>query len=379
MDQEFFSSPEGDYQMNMGMFQNAGMPNVDPSQVWHSPNLAPNGFGADVQIQQQPLRKSGLSSIVNSRNQVVEHFGQITPPEDDDKPDSYAEPSSREVSDAKRKHEEEDIAKENRTQRARNAANKRHSKSKTARRDSTNDADSDGADSLKGQGKSTNVQREKNRLAAAKCRAKKKATSEDMQETHREGSKQNSYLHREMRELRDQKAFLRNSLLQHEPGVCQCHAIHRFNFNQAQQLAMGVGAMIGQPMSPSQESVGSGMTPGSDCSLGAQSGAPNQGEMPRRTSMSSMPQSFNIRPKLQHRPGEPSSRLSSASDITRSIGTSAIRRFLAKLSTRWPRWLLVRRNRHTTILLQLHSTRRRRRSGFLDNVVRHWGQIGGMR
>jgi hypothetical protein len=292
MDQNFFNSPAGGYQMNIGMFQNQSMPNVDPSHVWQSPNFTSNGFGAGAPRQTQPIRKSTLSSIVNSRDKVVEQFGQITPPEED-KLDSVADSSSKELSDAKRKYEEEDIAKQNRMQRARNAANKRHSKSKVARRDSTHDVESDGTDSVKGQNKSTNVQREKNRLAAAKCRAKKKATSEDMQEIHREGSKQNSYLHREMRELRDQKAFLRNSLLQHEPGVCQCHAIHRFNFAQAQQLAMGVGAMIGQPLSPSQESVGSGMTPGSDGSLGMQSGAPNQGGMPRRMSMSSRPQSFN--------------------------------------------------------------------------------------
>jgi hypothetical protein len=229
---------------------------------------------------------------VSSRDQVVEKFGQITPPEED-KPESVADSSSRELPHSKRKHEVEDIAKQNRTQRARNAANKRHSKSQAARRDSTHDVESDGTESVKGQSKSTNVQREKNRLAAAKCRAKKKANSEDMQETHREGSQQNSYLQREMRALRDQKAFLRNSLLQHEPGVCQCHAIHRFNFAQAQQLAMGVGAMIGHPLSHSQESADSAITPGSDGSLGMHGGAPRQGGMPRRMSMSSRPQSFN--------------------------------------------------------------------------------------
>ena len=113
------------------------------------------------------------------------------------------------------------------------------------------EGESDADNDTKGQNKSRNVQREKNRHAAARCRAKKKATSEDLQENHREGSKQTRYLQREMRKLREQKAILRNSLLQHEPGVCQCHIIHRFNFAQAQQLAMGVGAMIGQPLSPS--------------------------------------------------------------------------------------------------------------------------------
>lgn len=238
------------------------------------------------------MRLSALSSIVNSRDQVIKQFGQITPPEEE-KPDSFATSLSRDASEYERKHEEDGIGKQYRTQRARNAANKRHSKSKTARRDSAHDVQSDGADSVKGQSKSTNVQREKNRLAAAKCRAKKKATLEDMQEIYREGSKKNIYLHREIRELRDQKAFLRNRLLQHEPGLCQCHVIQRFNFAQAQQLAIGFGAMIGQPLSPLQDSVGSVLTPGSSGSLGIRGGALSQGGMLRRMSMSSRPQSFN--------------------------------------------------------------------------------------
>ena len=243
-DQIFCISPGRDYQMNTWMFQDQSIPNVDPSQVWHSPSLTPNGIRAGVPKQTQLVRKSALSNIVSGRDQVVEKFGQITPPEQD-KPDSFADSLSRDASESKRKHEEDGIGKQYRMQRARNAANKRHSKSKTARRDSTYGVESDGTDSVKGQGKSTNVQRQKNRLAAAKCRAKKKATLEDIQETHREGSQLNSYLHCELRELRDQKAFLWDSLLQHESGVCQCHAIHRFNFAQAQQLAIGMGAMKG--------------------------------------------------------------------------------------------------------------------------------------
>lgn len=89
------------------------------------------------------------------------------------------------------------------------------------------------------QTKATSVQREKNRIAAAKCRTKKKATSEKMQDVHREGARTNYYLQREVRELRDQKAFLRNALLCHEPGMCQCNAVHRFNMALAQQVAKG--------------------------------------------------------------------------------------------------------------------------------------------
>jgi hypothetical protein len=290
MDPDIFS-PNSEFQANWNMLQNQGLPGIDPSHVWHGPNLKPNspdmGVSVDARSAAQPMQ----SNIVSGRDGVREQFGQITPPEEDRR-DSLSKKSSKDASDSKRKYQEEDIAKQNRTQRARNAANKRHSKPKAAKQDSSQDPESDGGEGERMTTKSSNVQREKNRLAAAKCRAKKKATSEEMQESHREGSKENSYLHREMRELRDQKAFLRNSLLQHEPGVCQCHAIHRFNFAQAQQLAMGVGAMIQQPLSPSPESIASALTPRSDASLGSRNGAPIPNGVSRRPSMPSSLQSF---------------------------------------------------------------------------------------
>ena len=289
MDQDMFS-PNSEFQANWNMLQNQGLPGIDPSHVWHGSNLKPNGLDMGVSVDS---RSAARSHIVSSRDGVTEQFGQITPPEEDRR-DSFSNKSPKDGSDSKRKFQEEDIAKQNRTQRARNAANKRHSQPKSAKQDSSQDPESDVGEGETMTTKSSNVQREKNRLAAAKCRAKKKATSEEMQESHREGSKENSYLLREMRELRDQKAFLRNSLLQHEPGVCQCHAIHRFNFAQAQQLAMGVGALIGtQPLSPSTESMASAITPGSDASMNSRIGAAANNGVSRRPSLPTSLQTFN--------------------------------------------------------------------------------------
>ena len=278
--------------MGSNMFgQNTSMANFAPADAWQNSSRGHGNLKIDAQFGAPSAPQSAQRDIVNTRrNQVSEHFGQITPP-DDSAPESCHGTSSKEPS-VSQKSREEDIAKLNRTQRARNAANKRHSKSKTARRGSDQDNNDEAGEGDKDQSKSTSMQREKNRVAAAKCRAKKKANSEEMQETHREGAKENSYLHREVRELRDQKAFLRNTLLQHEPGVCQCHAIHQFNMAQAQQLAFGVGAMTAyQPMSPSQESVGSGHSPSSDASAGRTYPAPGMVAAPRRMSVPSRRQS----------------------------------------------------------------------------------------
>ena len=261
IDPNMFDQP-GSYPMGIDTFDQ-GISPVDPANVWQ--NMGPPK--TDVNIARrfgvQSAPKSAQSKIVNSRpHHVSQQFGQITPPGENSLENDDVRPSKL-AGDAQRS-ETEDIAKLNRAQRARNAANKRHAKSKKARKDIGGNEGSDGAEDEDGQGKSTSLQREKNRVAAAKCRAKKKATSEVMQDTHREGARMNSYLQREMRELRDQKAFLRNTLLQHEAGMCKCHAIHQYNMAQAHQLAFGVGSMGGQPISPSLDSVSSAQTPGSD-------------------------------------------------------------------------------------------------------------------
>ncbi len=232
--------------------------NIDPSNI----SQFGNGSGGHPSMSGtwSGFREGTQSDIIRRSENASQNFGQITPP--DDLTPVFKTNAAAVADDSTQSQEE--IAKLNRAQRARNAANKRHSKSKK-RKDSPLDDTSkvDGSDE-DDPSKSTNIQREKNRIAAAKCRAKKKQTSEEMQDVHREGSRAHTYLSREVRELRDQKAFLRNVLLMHEPGVCQCDAIHRFNMAQAQQMAMGVGAMIPQVMSPSQGSVSSMATPASD-------------------------------------------------------------------------------------------------------------------
>jgi hypothetical protein len=264
------------------------MPGVDPTHISQSRmslNVDPIAGGQNPSYANPPSRQNDILSTRGDH--VIQQFGQITPPDETD-----AELKER-VSTEEEVKSQEDIAKLNRAQRARNAANKRHSKSKK-RKDSPQDGDiqeeEEGEDVAN---KASNVQREKNRIAAAKCRAKKKATAEEMQDTHREGARRNSFLQREMRELRDQKAFLRNTLLQHDPSLCQCHAIHRFNLAQAQQLAMGVGATIPQPLSPSQGSASSMPTPGSDMSMGMPNATGGQnGNMVRPALQSAQQSSF---------------------------------------------------------------------------------------
>jgi len=252
------SFPKGSYHLVQGQH----MPNVDSTNLWQdavSPQIIPKLGG---HFGSQPSPQSAQNEIVNSRrDRVSKQFGQITPP-DEHTPESVAAASS--VGPGSTNSQDVDVAKLTRSRRARNAANKRHSKTKKARKDSGQDEGTNNDGGEKAQSKNANVRREKNRTAAAKCRAKKRVNLEKMQDSHRKDAKRNNSLYCEMMVLRDHKAFLRNSLLQHQPEVCKCHTIHCFNLAQAQQLALGVGAtLIGPPTSASRDRASSVHFPGS--------------------------------------------------------------------------------------------------------------------
>lgn len=189
------------------------------------------------------------SDIVNSRGGSVAHqYGQITPP-DDSTPD-FSKPqvvqstdSSQSIPSAK-------------SERARNAANQRHAKARKARKDSERSVESLEDDEGGTEDKRERY-REKNRLAAAKCRAKKKVNTEDLEQSAREATSRNTRLKAEERELRDLFSSLRDQALAHDPTQgCNCQAIHQYNRHKAQETARGVMTGFGI-QSPSQRSMDS--------------------------------------------------------------------------------------------------------------------------
>ena len=77
--------------------------------------------------------------------------------------------------------------------------------------------------------------REKNRVAAAKCRAKKKEHIDGLEESHRTQSMLNALLKQTAQTLRDELSFWRTQALQH--GYCDCKAIQEYNMRKARALA----------------------------------------------------------------------------------------------------------------------------------------------
>lgn len=77
--------------------------------------------------------------------------------------------------------------------------------------------------------------REKNRVAAAKCRAKKKDHIDHLEDNHRTQSMLNTALKQTEKTLRDELSFWRTQALQH--SFCNCRSIQEYNLRKAQDLA----------------------------------------------------------------------------------------------------------------------------------------------
>jgi hypothetical protein len=117
---------------------------------------------------------------------------------------------------------------------ARYAANVRHGNAKRSREEGmgSNSAESDGVESRFGDEKKR--YREKNRLAAARCREKKKGNTEDIVMKHHKLSIMNSMLKEQVQNLRSELTDLRTHALNHQD--CNC-PITQYNINQARTFA----------------------------------------------------------------------------------------------------------------------------------------------
>lgn len=227
-------------------------------------------------IGNQAVPPSMQDEIISSRaDSVTQFLGQVTPPNDD----SADVPASN----SKKQVQTSDAVK--RKERARNAANKRHAKSKKVSIGSeSTGVDDDGGEE---RGERQAHYREKNRVAAAKCRAKKKNHNDHLEEIHRDEASKNKILRAELMGLRNELAQLKGLTLEHSPDSCQCHGIHKYSMRQASLIARGAAPQYNP--SPTQESTPSIDTPTSETTVeglysGQQNTCPGVGTMSRRTS-----------------------------------------------------------------------------------------------
>ncbi|GAB7347196.1 hypothetical protein MBLNU459_g3305t1 [Dothideomycetes sp. NU459] len=206
---------------------------VNPAAMW-------NSTASDSQPADQPLhskegvhRVAGLEKLLTEYNGPVSQlFGQITPPDDKragelgTAADRCADSVTSIVTGSKR-----NSLKSNRPAPSKRASTTSRSSKRSTKlsHDSLEGSDLEEGDNKRGR------YREKNRVAAAKCRAKKKEHVDHLEEDHRTGSVLNSALKQTEKSLRDELSFWRTQALQH--SFCNCHSIQEYNMRKAQNLA----------------------------------------------------------------------------------------------------------------------------------------------
>jgi hypothetical protein len=137
------------------------------------------------------------------------------------------------------------------TRRARYAANQRHSKAKQARKDSQQGESTDVADTRAAERKQRH--REKNKVAAAKCRSRQRKQVQTIQDKGSRLEEKNLQLKTMIQELRGELNSLRSMALDHQECACP---VAQYNHNQAERvvaeyrsacLAQGFGGLARSP------------------------------------------------------------------------------------------------------------------------------------
>lgn len=185
---------------------------VDPSTMWLGVSDDINGEDQFITSDYQP-------------DTFRQHLGQITPPDD--------APTASPAID-KTKHQKRRASSSVVSSTSSDIRNRKHQdKSRKLSKVSSVGDDLD-EDLLDGDDK-RQVSREKNRVAAAKCRAKKKEHVDDLEDSYKTQSALHVALKQTAQALRNELSDLRTQALQHTS--CDCHSIQAYNLRKARDIA----------------------------------------------------------------------------------------------------------------------------------------------
>ncbi|KAI4719905.1 hypothetical protein E4T48_03913 [Aureobasidium sp. EXF-10727] len=176
----------------------------------------------------QPALDGGLEKLLNNYGTTMERYGQVTPPDDANIHESTKPFGKRADSGASGIEIDDASSMSPRS----SMSNKRPSVRSTQKSQKESRASEDGLT-----GDKKDKYREKNRVAAAKCRAKKKEHTDQLEDTYRTQSAMNSALKQTEKSLRDELSYWRTQALQHT--FCSCHPIQEYNMKKAQSMTFG--------------------------------------------------------------------------------------------------------------------------------------------
>ena len=248
------------------MFYSSTRPmHVDPTATWNgATEKAIMSNNVDIA---STLNSSSIAKLLDDYEGPTNRaYGQITPPSENENvqlPRSAGKRADSGISQDLKFDEDEDDANTVSQTFSQPLASKRsmsdsYRLTKRARKDSQDEEieEDDAVEGEEGDGKREKY-REKNRVAAAKCRAKKKEHVDNLEDTHRTQSMLNTALKQTEKSLRDELSFWRTQALQHT--FCQCHPIQDYNMRKARNLAaesiLGTSANLKSPISPCPNSL----------------------------------------------------------------------------------------------------------------------------
>lgn len=209
---------------------------VDPLDVWFGPKVA----DGSIMHHMPATRNASITGndIKTTQETSSQLFGQITPPSEVDGNNiDHSALKHRDSAFSIKPSPVSNTSKRPVPWNGENMPGEQEQPSKKAKREDrslSGDDDNDMAEL--GDGDRREKYREKNRVAAAKCRAKKKENVDQLEETHRTQSTVNKALKQTEKALRDELSYWRTHALSHI--YCTCCPIHEYNMRQAKVLAV---------------------------------------------------------------------------------------------------------------------------------------------
>jgi hypothetical protein len=185
-------------------------------------------------------------------DKVTEKFGLITPPDACQDGDPMEEPVDQNGKKAAKSHDK--------SENARKAANKRHAKEKSRKLSLAAEQGAESvAEELESEGRKEQY-REKNKIAAAKCRNKKRKYNDKIDLQASDLESRNKALKTELMDLRNVVLILKDQILKHSPQDCSCTRLHEYSMAQAarmlentQSYRMGMASMSSGQQIPTMQ------------------------------------------------------------------------------------------------------------------------------
>lgn len=184
----------------------------------HTATDPPSDWRFEDSLPEQQLAETLAQHLADAPNPKVKiQFGQATPP---DEPGLRA-PELDEITSALHNQGRQHMVKRESSSSNRSSKSMKRAK-KSGRASQANLSDENGEEVEK-----RSKFLERNRVAASKCRQKKKEHNAALESRAKQLERDNAFLKMTIENMQNEKISLMTQMAAHEPGACDCHEIHQ--------------------------------------------------------------------------------------------------------------------------------------------------------